>query len=80
MSKVWQDYFNYSNYFNLLTNFIYFSFVAAHGRLPAPWSQSDADTFLSLAKTMFPDKVSHVKSFKECGRNCSVVKGTKKFL
>jgi len=34
------------------------SFVAAHGRLPAPWSQTDADTFLSLAKTMFPDKVT----------------------
>ena len=78
MSKVWQDYFNYSNYFNLLTNFIYFSFVAAHGRLPAPWRQSDADT--SLAKTMFPDKVSHLKSFKGCGRNFSFVKGTKKFL
>jgi len=34
------------------------SYIAAHGKTPAPWSQTDTQAFVALAKEKFPDSVT----------------------
>jgi len=34
------------------------SYTSANGRVPAPWSNTDAEAFVSLVKQQFPDKIN----------------------